>query len=380
MAAQIGNLMANFRPRIVLNQATYIRRSLAGIGEINVSPGAEVAPQDIIGRSSQSSGYSSVKLSRLLGVGSADAVKYLRKPLGATIFKGELLAYKKGLIFNKTILSPTDGVLEKYDTSSGELRLRFLVKQAPLTAGVFGIVENVDKAKGEVLVKSMATLIYGVVGFGFERGGILQILGDSTSPIRSGQITPSLSQHILVAGALMFRDALKKAAGLGILGVISGGINSADYRAMAGSLDLSERLENDVGVTILVTEGFGPLPLGEDILKLLRSYEGKFMFVNGNDHQITLPNYSSEGLMNLRKISLPIPRAGGNLPDSLLGELEAGRLIRFISAPLMGMQGKIIGIDSTPTLLESGISTYMVTVETVHNKIRVPFPNIELIS
>jgi len=150
---------------------------------------------------------------------------------------------------------------------------------------------------------------------------------------------------------------------------------------MVGSLDLSQRLENDVGITILATEGFGPLPLGEDFSKVLSAYAGKFVFINGNAHRIILPSYSADSLVYLRKISLPLPQKNNaGVVESLLGELEVGGIVRFICPPLMGMQGQITSIDSTPTMLESGISTYLVTVETAHKKVKVPFPNIELIS
>src|SRR5207247_585670 len=117
-------------------------------GQIFVSKDWEVAPHDIIGKSVVSAGFSAVNLARKLSVSPQEAEKYIQRPVGSTIFKGELLAFKKGTFFKKIITAPTDGIIDSYDKTSGELRLKFLPREVPLTAGVYGIVDDVNLLKG----------------------------------------------------------------------------------------------------------------------------------------------------------------------------------------------------------------------------------------
>ena len=244
---------------------------------------------------------------------------------------------------------------------------------------MFGIVEDVNQKEGAILIKTLATLVYGVIGFGNQRGGTLQFVGNQTGPVYSSQISTGMNQHILVAGALVFRDALKKAAGLGVQGVVSGGLNLADYRAIVGSLDVKQRMETDVGITVLASEGFGPLPMGEDIYQILREFENNFDLIDGHQKQLILPSDKADSIIRLRKISLPQTLQPVTEPEVQLGELALGIKVRLVWPPLMGAQGKVVAIDNSPTMLESGISTYLVTVETSQRKVKVPFTNVEII-
>lgn len=371
-------LMANSRVRIVQNHCVHITRKLLGSGEITAREGMEVAPYEILGKSVLKTGFSAVHLSKLLGVNPKDGFKYLKKPLNSTIYKGELLAQSKQLLFKKDVLSPTDGIIESYDSITGELRMRFLSRQVPLTAGVFGIVDDVDKRAGTVTLKTMATLVYGVIGYGIQRAGILNFISDSTSPVQASQVDSSMHQHIIVAGALIFRDALKRAAGVGVQGVISGGLNVSDYKSMVGSLVIDQEPDNDIGITVLATEGFGPIPIGDDVFERLKKFDGKFIFIDGNRRRAILPSSSEQVIEEVRKVSLPLDKNSPE-PEVMLSELALGVRVRITWPPLMGAQGTVVGIDKTPTQLESGISTYLLTVATRHRKIKVPFPNVEII-
>src|SRR5258708_4083442 len=161
-------IVATLRPRIKLNTVTHIKRSLLGSGKLTVVKNQEVAPHDILGKSVFSSGFSSVNLTKALKVDPSEGQKYLQRALGKVIYKGELLGFKKGLMSSRQVLAPTDGLIDRYDPKSGEVRLKFLPKENPLAAGVFGIVDQVDQTKGEVLIKTMVTEIYGLYGSGIE--------------------------------------------------------------------------------------------------------------------------------------------------------------------------------------------------------------------
>ncbi|MBI2021666.1 hypothetical protein HYS93_02145 [Candidatus Daviesbacteria bacterium] len=374
------NLSANFRPRIRLNFATHIKRAVQGEGKLVVKKGEEIAPDDVLGKYSISAGFSAINISKLLGVSPQEGAKSLQRQIGAKIYKGELLAFKKGLFGRKAVVvAPTDGVIEHYDPLSGDLKLKFIPKEISLTSGVYGIVDEVNEITGEVLIRTMATEVFGVIGSGKERAGVLYIISNKEDLLHPSKITQELSKHILVAGALVYGDTLTKAAGFGIYGIITGGINAKDYKGMTSSIDPRKSIGSDVGISLLVTEGFGPLAIGDDIFNLLRGFNNRYVYLNGNGRTLILPSSSADSILALRKIALPIKRSPASAPEIEIADIKVGSKIRIIWPPYMGVQGKVIVIDETPTVLESGIATYMLTVETAKAKIKVPSPNIELI-
>lgn len=373
----IGNVAAK-RVRIRPDTPIHVKRELQGKGKLSVAVGQEVAPHDILGESIVSAGFSVINLVRELGVSREEALKCLQRPLGARFYKGELIALKKGLVGKKIVTSPTDLVAESYNAETGDLHLKFLPKQIPMTAGVYGIVDSVDQLSGEVLIKTLATEVYGVLGSGYERSGLLYVI-DTHGLIHPNQITTFFSQKILMVNGLIFGESLRKVVGYGAHGVICGGLNMADYLAMVGEVSPRKRVGNDIGISIMATEGFGSLLLGEDILSVIRRYQEKFVFMNGNTCKLILPTLQVDSILSLRKISLPIIKTPQIAPTVGVGTISKGSRIRVINPPFMGLQGVVIGVDQTPTLLPSGISTYLLTVDSPGRKIKVAYPNVELI-
>src|SRR3989344_509504 len=374
---------ANFRVRILENQLVHIRRVLPGSGKLKAVVNQEVMPDDIIGSYTLDAGYSSVNLRRELGVAAPEGIKYLQVPLGRFIYKGELLAYKKSIFGDKVITAPTDGLIEEYNPKTGDLRLKFLSKELPMTSGVFGIVDGIDQRNGEVLVRTIATKVYGVIGSGRERGGILHLIGNSSNLVSGIEIKEDMHRQIIVTGALIYGEALRKAAVIGVSGIISGGLNLSDYLSIVATLDPHDKLGTDVGISLMATEGFGLIPIGEDIFNLIKSFNGKFDFVNGNLNLLLLPAATSSSILAVRKATLPIlPLSKSPIikPELRIVDLNLGDLVRIIWPPFMGAQGKIIAIDKSTSMLESGISTYLVAVQTQKKMIKVPFPNLEVLS
>lgn len=374
-----AQLIANVRTRIQVNRVTHVKRSLVGEGKLTVRVGEEVHPQDILGRSFLSAGFSAVNIAKMLNVLPSEGGRYIQRPTGKVIYRGELLALKKGIFGQKIVRAPTDGLIEAYDVKTGELRLQFLSKEIPLTAGIIGIVDNVSYVTNEVTIKTMATEVFGILGSGKERGGILNILGAAGDLVNPFQIRMDMHQHIILAGSLVESDILRKATGFGLSGIICGGVNVSDYRAIMGSVDPTKRIGTDVGISLVITEGFGLIPMGSDIFSLMRPYDGKFIFINGNTNQVLLPTLATDSILTLRKISLPIEKIHNIAPEIVLGEINIGDRVRLIWPPFMGVQGKVISIDETPTLLESGISTILLTIETAKQKLKIPYTNIEII-
>ncbi len=372
------NLYANFRQRILPGRVVFVKRTLPGKVKIDVVKNQEVIPYDVLGSSSINSGFSSINLAQKLHVSISDALKYLERPIGQVIFKGELLASKKGFFGKTNLLAPTDGILESYNNQTGELRLKFIPRQKPLVAGVYGIIEGINNETGEVLIKTLVTEIRGIYGTGNERGGFLNILSSRGDLASESQIKPEMGGHILVSGALIYGEALRLAAGHGIAGIISGGFNVGDVRSIAGSI-YPEKQNTQASISIIGTEGFGLIPIGDDIFSLINAYNGKFVFIDGKMRRVWLPSLSPDSILTLRKISLPQDKPIQSLPELNTGTIRIGLKARIIWPPFMGAQGKIEAIDKSVTVLESGISTYLLTIETPSRKIKVPYTNIEII-
>lgn len=379
MNSQVTHLTANIRTRVLQNQTVHIKRVLPGKGKITVKKNEEIKPYDILGSYILSAGFSSINIAKKLGVNPKRGEIFLQKPLGSTIFRGELLALRNELIGQKTITAPTDGYLDSYNQDTGELRIRFLTKELKLTSGVFGIVDDVNLSSNEILIKTFVTQAFGLFGSGIEREGILNIISTEGNIIQAKQIQESMSNQILVAGALIYGDALKRAIGIGVQGVITGGISAYDYKSMVGVLDPTKKIGTDEGISIVATEGYGPIPIGDDIFQQLKNFNGKYVFVNGNQGKILLPIGNADSILSLRKIALPIKKSPESLPEIKMGEIEVGQKVRVIWPPFMGAQGKVLGIDASTSILESGLKTFLVTVETKNRKIKVPFTNLEIL-
>lgn len=373
-------LFANRRVRVKPDIITIIARRLAGKGTFLVKEGQEVSPSDIIGRSSLSAGFRTINLAAALEVPALEAKKYLTRGLGARIYKGELLAYKPGKLFQakKVVASPTDGVIESYSEQTGELRMSFLPRMVDLASSVYGVVEKVNQASSQLLIRTEATQIYGLLGSGRSREGILEMIGTRSGLLDASMISQASSEHIVVGGGLIYNEAIAMAVSHGVSGIITGGINAKDYRAVSGG-SINRAQGTDVGISIMVCEGFGSIPMGEDISAQILKFKGKFAILSGNGASLILPSFDSGCLSKIRNTKLPLSSLDSIKEEVEAVELEAGQQVRVMASPFMGDQGKVISVDQNTTLLPSNIATYLVTIETKSRKIKVPMSNIEVI-
>lgn len=372
-------LLANRRIRINPNICTLVKRKLRGPGRISAQKNIEVSPGDVLGHYKLSRGFTRVDLARDLRVSAPEVPKFLKKTVGQTVFKGELLADKKNLFGAAKILAPTDGIFESLEPKTGIATFKLIPKDASLTSGVFGVIENVDSEKGEITIKSMTTEVYGIIGTGSEKEGFINLISGAGDLVRKEEINDNYRGQILVAGSLIMEATIKKALNCGVSGIVCGGLNTDDYLAMATSLNPLKRVGTEIGISIVATEGFGIIPIGEDIYELFKKYSGKFAIIQGNLGRLLLPSNDPDSILTCRKVGLPYQEALGVRPELAVEEIKVGVKARLTAPPFMGLQGTIESIDGSPTKLASGILTYLVTLATKTKKIKVPYSNLEII-
>lgn len=365
------------RLRLEKDIVTHITKILPGSGKFVVQAGREVTPDEIIGTSIACGGFRIINIASLLNVPPKMAGKYLQKKAGQRIYTGELLAYKQGGILQgkKIITVPTDGTLDFINSTNGDVKISFPPKKINMPAGVFGVVEFVDNAHGKIFIRTQVTRVHGLFGSGRQRGGILRILDNKNDLISAKSISDKDNEHILVGKGLIYKEAISAAISKGVSGIITGGVNVKDYKGMAGS--------TDVGVSLIVCEGFGLVPVGKDILDVLIENNQKYIFIDGNKAIVNLPDTSSQCMLKIKGTRLPL-----NMETDIIGHqvslidsssLTLGVRVRVIGTTYLGEQGKIVKIDKSKTKLASGIWAHLLTIETKFRKLQIPVDNIELI-
>lgn len=373
------NLIVPNRVRVFKNIPLIIKRDFPkGDFKLNIKAGDEINLQTILGEGSAAAGFRTVHLAKDLGEDPKTALKFLRFALGQKVFEGELLALKEGVLgfSKKMLLVPDDGILDFYDEKSGDLRIKLIPKASRLISGTYGIIESVNISTGEIFIKTIGTVIYGIVGSGRERSGLLKVVGGAGGLVSSRQLNKSMRGQIIVGGGLVFMEALEQAINLGVAGIISGGINGRDYLSMAGGKwKFSSDHWVDVGLSLLVTEGFGSVTIGEDIFQVLMENNNKFAILDGNNHQVILPTSDQNSMIYIRKAQFK-PLEKGNLEFK---QLQKGDRVRVISPHFLGLQGVVEAIDQTSTKLPSGVESVMVTILTHQKKIRMPYVNLEVV-
>lgn len=376
----MDNLQVNFRPRVYRQTVTQVRRHFPyGHGQIKALVGQEVAPSDILGEGYSTAGFRTIYLAKTLGVSPKKAFSCLKRSLQQNIYQGELLASASELFGLKknNLLSPVDGVLDYYDEQKGELRLKLLPKKIKLVSGVYGVIEEVDNKNTTVIIKTLADLIYGVCGTGQEREGQLMIVSPPEGLISSKQVVKEMEDKIIVGGGTVFPDVLDKMITIGVSGIVAGGIGYHDYKKITGGIVTKHW--SDIGMSFLITEGFGFLPMGKDIYNLIKKYEGKYVFLDGNLRKLILPSYDESCMIYIQRTKLPFIAKPGVEPEVKKLEIKAGFWVKIIGAPSMGLLGRVREVDQVATRLPSGIEANLVTVETRLKKVRVPYMNLEII-
>lgn len=375
-------LFAQRRLRIEKAAVTHISRSLKGKGSLTVRLGQEVTPSEIIGSFELAYGFRILNLANLLSVPGPEVKKYLQRGLGQRFYQGELLAFKKDLLGGqKIVTAPSDGVIELLN-SKGELKITSIPKKVDLPAAVFGVVDAINPKLGQVIIRTEVSRVYGLFGTGKLREGTLHFLGRRDDLITAKKISPAFSDNILVGGSIIYKEAIAEIISSSVSGVITGGMNAKDYLVVSGGrLVFPKKIENDIGVSIICCEGFGSVPIGEDIYSFLSEFDGKFAVIDGNSATLILPSFSSQSLSVVRRTKLPSAPHLMPAKETLTVEQELmrGQKVRVVGISFLGEQGQIIAINQSETLLPSGIKSSLLTIETKRRKIQIPTHNVEII-
>jgi hypothetical protein len=347
-------------------------------GEVLVAKGDRVHARDVVARTLLDGDIVPVPVASLLGVPAGDVPSLMLVAPGDAVREGQPVARSKGIFgFGKTELpSPASGTVESVSATTGQLILRGAPLAVEVKAYVDGTVTEVAEGEG-VTVEADAVFIQGIFGIGGETiGPVVLAAARHDEPLDAGQIRPDMKGAVVVGGARITAGAVRAAQAAGVAAIVAGGIDDADLRDILGhDLGVAITGSERIGLTIVVTEGFGDIAMAERTFALLTGLAGREASVNGAT-QIRAGVMRPE-IVVVRRPEDPAPAEGARPEEGLL---EIGTQVRLIRDPHFGALGTVSALPSEPAVLGSGSKARVLEVALADGRrVTVPRANIELI-
>ena len=368
-----------YAPGLQVSHRTTIRRRrvLPIPGDIRVRLGDRVKAQQIVAETFMPGDVIPVNLANLLSMPPADVPECCVLKVGDPVQAGSVIARTKGIfgLFKKECCAREAGTVETISEVTGQVILRGPRQPVNVLAFIPGEVVQVIENQG-VVIEAEVSFIQGIFGVGGETfGRIVMACRGPDEPLTIDRIVPEMRGCVVVGGSRMTADAITKAAQVGATGIVSGGIDDQDLKEFLGyDLGVAITGSEKLGITLIVTEGFGEIAMAERTFNLLKSRDGAETSINGAT-QIRAGVIRPEVII---PVDEGVPPAQETTHVS--GVLEIGYPVRIIRDPYFGLIGRIHRLPPEPRPLESGSRARILEVILDSGEIlTVPRANVELI-
>lgn len=367
-----------YTPGLKIKRSITIKkvRRLPIPGEVLVKTGDEVDYGTAVARVDLPGKPYIVKAAAILNIDSDELPPYMVKRVGDRVVEGEVIAQSVSFfgLMKKFVHSPVKGTIEIISDATGRVTVREPSVPVELNAYIPGRVVEVMPCEG-VVVETEAAFLQGIFGIGGESHGEIVMLADSPEDVLTDErITPKHRGKILVAGALVTRKALRKAAENAVSGVVSGGIEMADLTDLLGyQIGVAITGEEEVGLTLVIVEGFGRMAMSARTFNLLKGLDGQMAHISG----------ATQIRAGVLRPEIIIPH---QTPESRKEEagLEAGMRpgtpIRVIQNPYFGEIGTVVSLPAPLQKIETESYVRVVEVKLENGEhVIVPRANVEII-
>ena len=345
-------------------------------GDVLVKSGDQLTPDTIVASTTLPGNVQMLKVSNILNIDPKDVVEALQVKDGQKVKKGDIIAETSGIfgMFKSSVESPVDGTIESISQSTG----RVVVREAPIPvevdAYVSGVVDDVVENEGIVL-KSNAAFIQGIFGIaGEKRGNLLVVSSGPGEELTADQITADMKGKILIGGSFLSLEAYKKALSVQVAGIVVVGFNYYDLKAILGyNLGVAITGTEKLNTALIVTEGYGSIPMSEATFSLLKENDGKAASING----------ATQIRAGVIRPEIVIPIDSGNTDDDSSSKMpegvQEGSTVRVIRSPNFGKIGKVISLPSELNKMESETMVRVAEINIDGNNILIPRANLEMV-
>jgi len=346
--------MAIFTPGLKVTAHTVLvkDRRLPLEGEVLVSVGQDVRSGDIVARTDLPGKIYPVNVANQLGVDPGRLSAAMTKAVGDTVAQGDQIAKTDGIfgLFGSEAFAPVGGTIESISNITGQVIFQASPIPVEIDAYINGKVVEVLADEGCV-VQAPAMLVQGIFGLGGEvQAELAMAVSQPTEVLDAAAITEAHRGKILIGGSYVTIAGIQKAVAVGAVGIVTGGFDYDEIKELLGyEVGVAITGGEDLGLTLIVTEGFGEIQMAPATFALLEARVGRQASINGAT-QIRAGVIRPEVVVTLDDRKAPDQKVQAGDPKGL----AIGDAVRGIRAPWFGRLGQVSGLPVDPVILGSG--------------------------
>ncbi|MGB8983349.1 MAG: hypothetical protein WCC12_15855 [Anaerolineales bacterium] len=343
----------------VLPLTTIIReRTLPVAGKVHAHLNQRVNPTDVIAEANFAREHVLVDVARQLGISGPAADKLIKVNEGDRLAQGALIAESRGL-FARAIKAPRAGRV--MIVGSGQVLMEVGDTRIELKAGLPGVVTQVLPERG-VVIRTAGALIQGVWGNGrIDNGLMVSVLEKPDEVLTAERLDASLRGSVILGGHVRDVETLRAAAELPVRGLI--------LSSLLSPLIVSAY---QMRYPIIVTDGFGAMPMNSAAFRLLTTNNKREVTVNA-EH---LDRYAGSS----PEVIIPLPVSSEPAEPSPYETFAVGQSVRLRRPPNAGMIGTISSLPAGLSRLPSGLRALAAEVKLENNEsLLVPLVNLEVV-
>ncbi len=368
-----------YTPGLKISDYTEVlkERRLPLKGSVLVKQGDKVSSDVIVAKTDLPGRVDLLNLANKLGLEPKEVPECMLYKVGDRVEKGCKLAETKGFFgwFKSQLPSPATGTIESISHVTGQVVIRHPPIPVEVRAYIDGVIDEVIPQEG-VVVRTEGTFIQGIFGIGGETTGELVLAcKDPGEVLQVENIQESHRGKIVIGGCRVTAKALDHAVKCGVKGIIVGGFDDKDLKDFLGyDLGVAITGNEEKGITLVVTEGFGDIRMAEKTWNLLTANVGRKASINGAT-QIRAGVIRPEVI-----IPKPDAKPAGKTAETEIAGMEVGAFVRVIRNPGFGQIVKIVSLPPEKTLIETESEVRIVEVEFQDGtRKKLPRANVEII-
>jgi hypothetical protein len=310
-------------------------------GTITARLNQKVQPAEIVGRATLSPVHYLFDIAHGLGLTPARADRFLRREAGEKVSGGDILAGPVGWM-RRIVRAPEEGriVLQ----GDGRLLFEGLGEGFEMRAGLPGTIIGMDPELS-VTVETVGALVEGMWGNNKQEYGVLRMAtAGNATPLTTADLNFDMRGAIIVAGRLEDANLFRGLASTQVRGVIAGSMSAALIPAAM-----------DSSMPVILTEGFGRIPMNTAIFELFATNVGREANLNAKQ--------ADRWSICRPEVIIPLPAVGSaDVPEEGV-RLVSGRRVRVLRAPYAGMVGTVVSLPEGLHALPNGIRAECAEVE-----------------